>query len=253
MGVAMEVRFRFVNVQRGRNGTLHYYFRRHKRRWPLPPPGDPPSDAFLREYRRLCDATDSGKNTACPSDRRSYAPGTFGALVNDYLASSDFRQRKPSTQETYRRVLEQLQQRQGHKPVRLIRRRNIRKLRDELVDKPGAANTLVRMLKMILSFAVEEEWIESNPALKVPLFNSGEWRAWSDEECAAFEVRWQPGTMQRRAYALALYTGQRRSDLVRMTRAHRKHTMLHVSSQEKTGEELWIPEHRELAAELARG
>ena len=92
-----------------------------------------------------------------------------------------------------------------------------------------------------------------NPALKVPLFNSGEWRAWKEEECAAFEPRWQTGTMQRRAYTLALYAGQRRSDLVRMTRAHRKGAMLHVSSQEKTGEELWIPEHRELAPELARG
>ena len=38
-----------------------------------------------------------------------------------------------------------------------------------------------------------------------------------------------------------------------MTRAHRKSGMLHVSAQEKTGEELWIPEHRELAAELTRG
>ena len=59
--------------------------------------------------------------------------------------------------------------------------------------------------------------------------------------------------MQRRAYVLALYTGQRRSDLVRMTRAHRKNGLLHVSAQEKTGEELWIPEHQELSAELARG
>ena len=116
----------------------------------------------------------------------------------------DFRQRKPSTQETYRRVLEQLQQRQGNKPVKFIRRRHIRKLRDELADKPAAANTVVRMLKVILSFAVEKEWIESNPALKVPLFNSGEWRAWKEEECAAFEPRWQTGTMQRRAYTLAL-------------------------------------------------
>ena len=37
-----------------------------------------------------------------------------------------------------------------------------------------------------------------------------------------------------------------------MARAHRKNGAIRVV-QGKTGEELWIPEHRELAAELARG
>jgi integrase len=58
--------------------------------------------------------------------------------------------------------------------------------------------------------------------------------------------------MQRRAYAIALYTGQRRADQVAMTRAHRKDSVIQVS-QGKAGETLWILEHRELTAELARG
>jgi hypothetical protein len=37
-----------------------------------------------------------------------------------------------------------------------------------------------------------------------------------------------------------------------MARAHRKNGAIRVV-QGKTGEELWIPEHRDLAAELARG
>ena len=51
---------------------------------------------------------------------------------------------------------------------------------------------------------------------------------------------------------LARYTGQRRGDLAAMTKAHRKDGEIRVV-QEKTGAELWIPEHRDLAAELARG
>ncbi|MFZ0853819.1 MAG: tyrosine-type recombinase/integrase, partial [Hyphomicrobiaceae bacterium] len=51
---------------------------------------------------------------------------------------------------------------------------------------------------------------------------------------------------------LALYTGQRKSDLVAMARAHRKAGSIRVV-QSKTGEELWIPEHKELTAELGRG
>ena len=58
--------------------------------------------------------------------------------------------------------------------------------------------------------------------------------------------------MQRRAYMLAKFTGQRCGDLAHMTRAHRRDGAIRVV-QQKTGAELWIPEHRELAAELATG
>ena len=119
-------------------------------------------------------------------------------------------------------------------------------------DTPGAANTIVRMLKLLLNFAVEDGLIAANPAAKMKLLKVGEWRAWTDEECAAFEARWPDGTMERRAYRLAIFTGQRKGDLVLMTRAHRKDGAIRVV-QGKTGEDLWIPEHRELSAELATG
>jgi len=76
-------------------------------------------------------------------------------------------------------------------------------MRDERAKTPGAANTIVRMLKLLLKFAVSEEWIEHSPAAGMELLKVGEWRAWTDEECKRFEARWAPGTMERRAYALA--------------------------------------------------
>jgi integrase len=172
--------------------------------------------------------------------------------VRDYLNSGDFKQLGERTKVEYRRVLEAMASRHGAKPVRDLKRRHVRKIQDERSETPGAANTIVRMLKLVLNFAVEEEWIEVNPAARMKLLDVGEWRAWSDDECAAFEKRWEPATMERRAYALALFTGQRKSDLVLMALAHRKGGMIRVV-QGKTGEELWIPEHRELAAELSRG
>src|SRR5262249_3740305 len=91
-----------------------------------------------------------------------------------------------------------------------------------------------------------------NPFARLKLLKVGEWRGWDDDECKAFEARWPQGSMQRRAYSLAVYTGQRLTDLVAMTRADRKDGFIRVI-QSKTGEELWIAEHRELAAELGRG
>jgi integrase len=108
------------------------------------------------------------------------------------------------------------------------------------------------MMKILLNFAVDDGLIKASPAAKFKELPVGEWRAWADDECAKFERRWAPGTMQRRAYAIALYTGQRKRDQISRTRAHRKDGGIEVV-QSKTGEELWIPEHRELTAELARG
>ena len=246
LGPVATFSLKFVDAQRDRSGRVqYYYFRRNGRRWRLP--GTPPAEEFMAAYRALVEATAPAKALT-----QSNPPGSFGALVRDFLASGTFKEKKPSTQAEYRRVLEALATEHGPKPIRFLERRHIRQMRDARADTPGAANTVLRMLKLLLNFAVDDGLIKSNPAAKMKLLRVGEWRAWTDNECAAFEARWPSGTMERRAYALARYTGQRKSDLVGMTRAHRKDGAIRVI-QGKTGEELWIPEHHALTAELASG
>lgn len=240
----------FVDIRRDRNGRpKYYYFRRNGRLWPLP--ADPSSSEWMAEYQRLKAMTDA-EVAAVPVDRRSYPRGTFGALVADFLASGQYKTKSPRTKAEYKRVCELLSKEHGHKRVSHIERRHVRQMRDAKAETPGAANTILRMLKILLNFAVDDDLIASSPAAKMKELPVGEWRAWTDEECAKFIKQWAPGTMQRRAYALALYTGQRKRDQITRTRAHRKDGGLYVV-QSKTGEELWIPEHRELTAELARG
>ena len=236
----------YVNVQKGRDGRLYYYLRRGGRRWPLP--GEPLSAEFMTEYRRLVAATEPTlPNAPCPNP-----PGSFGVLVDDYFASPEFRDRKPKTQRIYRMVLEQLAERYGHAPVARLERRHVKQWRDARSDTPGMANMVVKIVRLLLSYAVDNNYRPDNPVQRLKLFKLGEHRAWTNDECLAFEARWLAGTMQRRAYMLAKFTGQRCADLARMTRAHRKDGVIRVV-QEKTGAELWIPEHRDLAAELAIG
>src|SRR5262249_12918706 len=140
----------------------------------------------------------------------------------------------------------------GSKPVKLMETRHVRRIVDEKAETTGAANTRLRMLKILLNFAVADGLITASPAADMKEHPHGTWRAWQDAECVKVEKRWAQGTMQRRAYALALYTGQRLTDLVNMTRDDRNDGFIRVV-QSKTGKELWIAEHRELTAELARG
>jgi integrase len=187
-----------------------------------------------------------------PADRRDFVRGTFGALINDYLASGQFKTKKPRTKASYSRLCEALQIAHGSKRVAHMERRHVRQIRDEKADTPGEANNVLRMVKILLNFAVDDGLIQASPAAKFKELPLGEWRDWTDDECAKFEQRWVPGTMQRRAYALALYTGQRKTDLVTRERSHRRDGGIAVV-QSKTDEPLWIPEHRELTAELGRG
>lgn|SRR6186713_2553381 len=90
---------------------------------------------------------------------------------------------------------------------------------------------VVKVVRLLLSYAVEAEYRKDNPAQRIKLSKLGEYRAWSDDECAAFEQRWAQGTMQRRAYDLAKYTGQRCGDLARMTRANCKDGSIKVVSR----------------------
>jgi integrase len=242
-----RVELPYVNAQRARAGRLRYwYFRRNGRRWRLP--GEPFSPAFMAEYQRLLAATESSS----PTSPGELPPGSFGAVVLDYLASPEFRTKRPSTQRVYRLVLERLAGMHGHKPIALLERRHVKAWRNERSETPGMANLLVKVVQVLLNYAVDNDLRPDNPAHHVKLFTLGEHRAWTDEECAAFEARWPAGSMQRRAYMLARFTGQRRGDIANMTRAHRKDGSIRVV-QQKTGAELWVPEHRDLAAELALG
>ena len=117
------------------------------------------------------------------------------------------------------------------------------------------ANMLVKVVRLLLSYAVDNDYRADNPAQRIKLFKLGEHRAWTDDECAAFEAKWPSGSMQRRAYMLARFTGQRCGDVARMTRAHRKDSAIRVMQQKttdgNTNDEMWIPLHRDLAHELA--
>jgi integrase len=242
-----DLELEFLDAQKDRNGRVRYwYFRRAGRRWRLH--GEPGSREFMAEYWRLCAATEPMPSPGPQVHLR----GSFGALVDDYFGSPEFRDRRPNTQKIYRLVIEPLAERHGGKPVDRLERNHIKDWRDARSETPGMANMVVRVLHLLMAYAVDNNYRKDNPADRLKTFKLGTWRAWSDEECAAFEARWPSGTMQRRAYILAKFTGQRCGDLACMTRAHRKDGAIRVV-QQKTGAELWIPEHRDLTPELAIG
>jgi integrase len=138
----------------------------------------------------------------------------------------------------------------GHRLVREMKREHFKRIVARPAATPGEANDVLKKLKVLLNFAIDSGWRTDNPASRVKTFAEGEFHTWTDGEIARFERRWAIGTTARSAFALLLYTGQCRSDVVRMTQDDVQDGAIHVV-QGKTKVKLWIAIHPALGEILA--
>jgi integrase len=150
-------------------------------------------------------------------------------------------------------MLERFRAEHGHRPLKDLQRAHIRSIIGAKANTPEAANNLLKTLRVLLNYAVDIGMIASNPALRIKTYrshNSEGYHSWTEDEIAAFEAAHPIGSKARLALALALYTGQRRGDLVRMGWQNVRGERITVR-QQKTGTKLAIPIHPELARALA--
>jgi len=93
-------------------------------------------------------------------------------------------------------------------------------------------------------------WTDRDPTAGVRGYKSKEIHTWNESEIAIFERHWPEGTRERLTFALLLYTGQRGSDVYRMTWADITDGAIRVA-QQKTTTKLTIPIHEALERVLS--
>lgn len=226
-------------VQQVRKGDrIWYYFRAGGVRQALP--GDPSSPEFQERYKALLATVDVMRTPA--------AAGSIDALIADYKRSPDYARLGAKTRISYARELDRLAT-IGKYRASDLKRIHILKMRDALADRPRTADLFVQVTRRLLSWAVDRGYLEINPLLRVSLINAPESHLpWSEEQCAIFEASGPPSALMT-GYMLGRYTGQRRSDVLRMARNQYDGAGI-VVNQGKTGAELWIPAHDRLRAYL---
>lgn len=111
--------------------------------------------------------------------------------------------------------------------------RHVRELRDEKLDLPEAANARVKALRRLFAWAIEYDLASGNPAADVAyLSGSGEgFHTWTVDEVSQFEAHHPIGSKARLALALLLYTGVRRSDVVKLGRQMERDGALHFTEK----------------------
>ena len=244
-----KIRLRYVNTYKDRHGRRRAYFRRG-RSPKIALPGLPGSAEFMHAYQAaLANEFAPPASTAIGAERT--IPGSISALSISWYKSADFLQLADQTKVTYRGIVERFRSEYGHLPAGRLDAQNIRKILAKRVKTPAAANNLLRILRLLMRFAVETGVRRDDPTTGVrPLRHRTEgFHAWSDDEIGAFEKAHPVGTRARLAMALLLYTGSRRGDVVKLGRQHVVDGRISWT-QGKTKGRVSIPIHPALAATL---
>jgi integrase len=226
-----------------RDDRAYYYLRR--RGFPrVRLPGLPWSPTFMAAY----EAALAGPRTAIGAGR--IKPGSVAAVVAEYLDSQQFFGSKSAgTQRMRRGILERFRAAYGDRPFALLPPEWIEALLD--AKPPHAARSWLVTLRSLCQFALKRGYLRADPTanIKQRAIKGDGFHTWAEDEIARYEAYYSIGTKPRLAFALLLYTAQRRSDVVRLGRQHIRDGVLTVK-QQKTGVTLAIPVHPHLQTVL---
>jgi len=186
--------------------VLYYYHRASGKRLN----GRPGSPEFIKDY---------GDAEQSQVQKRK---GTLVGLIRDYTLSPEFRKRAESTQKEYRRMLTKVEVQFGTMPLAVLEdprvRRDFLKWRADVANSSGEreADNRLSVLSAMLSWGIENGQVFSNHVLGFKRLHKVDRsdKLWLPEHIDAF-MKVAPLEMQR-ALILALHTGQRQGDLLKL-------------------------------------
>jgi len=232
----VRVHLKGINTARKRlaDGSLkkYYYHRGTGKRIK----GQPGSPEFVASYAEAAkpEQTDSG---------------TFSALITGYGTSPEFGKLAEKTRKDYRRYLDALRNEFGSLPIEALSDRRIRQdffdWRDQFASTPRTADYAWSILRRVLSWAYDRGKIDINHAIKPGrLYDSDRSDLiWLPEHVAAFcKVA---SDELKLALILAISTGQRQGDLLKMTWGQYDGAWIN-HRQSKGKKRVSVPIHRDL-------
>jgi Phage integrase family len=201
------------------------------------------------ELNRQLDAWRAGQG------RPPIQPGTMPWLVKLYRADERYTSLAALTQKGYDqhiRVIEQWSARAGNPPLATISRKACKAFYKSMTAKPAAATAAMRVLRILLAFAVDEGEIERNPAEKMRLKGSPpRHQVWTPAQIDTFVAAAE--TEGRSSIGLAVRLGaglgQREGDTIRLSWTAYDGAVVRLR-QRKTGKLIDVPVIADLRSAL---
>lgn len=208
----------FVIADTDRHGNVRYYFRRRPEK-KVRLRGKPGSAEFDAAYAAARDRQPAPE----PEGRARPAKGSFIDVSQRYYAAHAYTKLDASTQGWQKRALDEIAASdKGAAPLAMMQPRHVRRMRDAKAETPAAANTMLKALRAMFQWAMEEEFVDADPTRdvkRVQYVTKGH-HTWTLDEVDQFERRHPVGTKPRLAFALLLYTACRREDAPRLGPQH---------------------------------
>lgn len=247
-----KIEIAYVKAYKDRHGRMRFYYRR-KGLATVALPGEPGTAEFMAAYQ-LADARAPRPNAEIVKAAAAarVQPRSINALILEYYRSTEFRELRETTRRAYRGQLDRFRATHGDKGALSLQTHHLEAIFLRMADTPEAAVNLRKRLRRVFRLAVRLGWRQDNPVTETEVARKRDRgiKGWSDDEIATFEAHWPNGSRERLAFALCLYTGQRRSDVIRMGRQHVSGGRISVV-QQKTSHRLKIRLHPRLSEEIA--
>lgn len=218
-------------------GRRYWYLEGGESRTRLPDPDDP---GFVTALARA----QAGQKAVAGQ------PRNFTRLVGIYRKSKRYRRLAPRTKADYERILTWVERTIGGLPPALMEQHHVIRAVEENERRVWFANMIKAVLSVLFGEAIRQGWMKHNPAKGVEgIGHNGPpmHRPWPESALAAFLKC--AGQVERTIALLAVGTGQRISDILRMRWDQIAGGGIHVK-QGKTAARLWIPLPPDLAEHL---
>lgn len=234
----VSVQLKGAHTVTARGKTYHYAWRGGPRL-----AGAPGSPEFIASFN------------AAHTARKAPSKGVLKEILTRYRASPEFTRLSVHTKRAYEKHLNEIDRKWGTMPLKAVEdpyvRRRFIDWRDSMAATPRTADMAIGVLKCLLSWAKERVYITANEAEPISRLHRVDKSdaIWTPDDFAALmgeastEVMW--------AVELALYTGLRQSDLIRLAWNHRTGGAFSLRTS-KRGKHVTIPITPDCEALLAR-
>lgn len=251
-----------------RHGKVRWRLRRSGKK-DVMLPGDPGTAEFDRAYENAI----SGRPAVVVQLPGAASPKSLKAAYRLLKATDEWRALDAKSSTRYQQTIERIlsipaggKATLGDGPVEDLKRSHVKNILSGFRDTPHMERVVLICLRKLIMVAIDEEWIEVDPTYKMTRSPKTDGhKAWTPEVMAQFEKKWKVGSPQRTAYALALWLGNRASDVIRLQWDHLtvKHVTVDGTVHEvegfefvqfkgrKRGKKMFLPMTSMLADELA--
>lgn len=216
-------------------GRVYTYYRRGALRARIE--GEPGTAEFLAAYQVIHAEAETKQAGLAPAIRT--VPGSLRALWLAYKASNDWRRLKGATQVGYVSLIEPLLPKFGDAAVSGMKPAWIQRRMDEMTA--ARANRFLAVIRLLMNWSVPRGWVKVSPAagIRRAKHKAQSHRIWTAEEIAA--MTGPEAGLVRLPILIALHTGQRLGDVLRLTWSAYDGATVTITAQGKTGTRVVVP------------